>query len=69
MRFCGGATNGLFCRLDGKVLNHVQSGRYAVCGFNSTNAGDTHALDDLPKVEEPDTFIIVDLYTWNIAYT
>ena len=66
---------GLFRRLDGKVLNHVQSGRYAVRGFNSVNAGirmevgDTHALDDLPKVEDPDTIIIIDLYTLNMAYT
>ena len=70
MRFRGRATKctgvGLFRRLDGKVPNHVQSGRYAVRGFNSINArlrmeaGDTHALDDLPKVEDPDTIIIID---------
>ena len=43
---------GLFRRLNGKVLNHVQSGRYAVCGFNTgrrMEVGDTHALDDLPN--------------------
>ena len=61
---CSGA--GLFRRLDGKVLNHVRSGRYGIRGFNVLNAqarrdvGDRHMIDDLPMDEDPETVIVIE---------
>ena len=61
---CSGV--GLFRQLDGKVLNHVRSGRYGIRGFNVLNAqarrdvGDRHMIDDLPMDEDPETVIVIE---------